>query len=127
MRIEVLAVVSLTAALHFYIAWFEIFAWTTKGPSIFETLPSDLFPQTVEMAANQGVYNAFLGAGLCWALLIRDVTWQRKIAICFLRFVLIAGLFAAATVALKPGLVQILPSGLGLGLFFFAAKANRNI
>ena len=121
MRLAALAVVVLVAALHYYIAWFEIFAWTTRGPLVFETFPPDLFEPTKAMAANQGLYNAFLAVGLTWSLFIKDLTWQRNVAMCFLIFVFLAGAFAAVTVALRPGLIQMVPSGLGLLLFYFGA------
>jgi putative membrane protein len=80
MRKLAFALVALIALLHFYIAWFEMFAWTTRGPMIFETFPPELFDQTVQMAANQGLYNAFLAVGLVWPLFIKDVKWQNNIA-----------------------------------------------
>ena len=86
MRLLFLGLVALIAVLHLYIAWFEIFAWTSRGPEVFDTLPAELFPQTAQLAANQGVYNAFLAVGLIWALFIRDSIWQRRVAICFLSF-----------------------------------------
>ena len=66
--------IAIIAALHLYIAWFEIFAWTTRGPAIFSSLPADLFSPTTAMAANQGLYNAFLAVGLIWSLLIHKPT-----------------------------------------------------
>ncbi|MBD3666267.1 DUF1304 domain-containing protein [Sulfitobacter aestuariivivens] len=114
MRLLFLALVALTAVLHLYIAWFEIFAWTSRGPVVFDTLPAELFEPTWQLAANQGVYNAFLAIGLIWSLLIRDTVWQRRIAFCFLGFVFIAGVAAAMTVSLRPGIFQMVPSGLAL-------------
>ncbi len=119
MRTLFLVLVALIAALHLYIAWFEIFAWTTRGPVVFDTFPAELFPQTTQLAANQGVYNAFLAVGLIWALFIRDSVWQRRVAICFLGFVLVAGIAAAITVSLRPGLFQIVPSLLALLIVAF--------
>ena len=55
--------VMLIAALHFYIAWFEMFAWESRGPKVFSSFPPDLFTPTKAMAANQGLYNAFLAVG----------------------------------------------------------------
>ena len=118
MRKLTLALIATISLLHFYIAWFEIFAWTTKGPKIFSTFPPELFEQTVHMAANQGIYNAFLAAGLMWSLFIKDQKWQRNIAVCFLMFVTIAGVVAALTVALKSGLIQIIPAVIALILVF---------
>lgn len=122
MRLLAGAVITLTAALHYYIAWFEMFAWETRGPAVFDTFPPQLFAQTTQLAANQGLYNAFLAIGLTWSLFIFDPVWRRRIALCFLFFVLAAGVFAALTVAIRPGLFQIIPASLGILLTVLAAK-----
>jgi len=114
MHILGLGVVALLGLLHVYIAWFEIFAWETRGPVAFPSFPEELFPQTVDMAANQGLYNGFLAAGLFWSLLIRDRRWQYKVAICFLMFVLVAGVFGALTVSPSILMVQAVPATVGL-------------
>lgn len=118
------ALVSLIAALHLYIAWFEIFAWTSRGPQVFTTFPPELFAQTIEMAANQGIYNAFLAAGLIWSLFIKDPKWQANVATCFLLFVAVAGVTATLTVALRPGLIQIIPACLALAALYLGKRAN---
>ena len=110
MRILFLCLVALIAGLHAYITWFEIFAWTSRGPLVFDTFPPELFPETVQLAANQGVYNAFLAAGLIWSLFIQDRAWQRRIATCFLLFVMAAGIAAAITISLRTGMFQMVPS-----------------
>ncbi len=115
-------VVALIAALHLYIAWFEIFAWTTRGPEIFTSFPEDLFEPTVTLAANQGLYNGFLAAGLIWSLLIRDPVWRINVAICFLLFVAVAGIFGAATASPRILLVQTVPAVIGLALCFLASR-----
>ncbi len=114
MRIIGLILVALIAALHLYIAYFEIFAWTTRGPEVFTTFPKDLFEPTVTLAANQGIYNAFLAAGLIWSLLIKDRTWQVNVATCFLIFVFVAGVFGAATASSRILFVQSVPAALAL-------------
>ncbi len=106
--------IGLIAALHLYIAWFEIFAWTTQGPKVFSTLPMDLFEPTQSMAANQGLYNAFLAIGLLWSLFIRNAEWRFKIATCFLLFVAVAGIFGAVTVSQKIMVVQTVPAVIAL-------------
>lgn len=121
-----LALVAVIAFLHFYIAWFEIFAWTTRGPMIFDSFPADLFDQTVQMAANQGIYNAFLAAGLSWALFIKDPKWQKNIAVCFLLFVAVAGVMASLTVAVKSGLPQLIPAVLALGFLLFGGREKAD-
>ncbi|UWQ94344.1 DUF1304 domain-containing protein [Rhodobacteraceae bacterium M385] len=115
-------VIALIAALHLYIAWFEIFAWTTRGPVVFATLPRELFEPTTAMAANQGLYNAFLAAGLIWSLLIRDSVWRINVGICFLGFVLVAGVFGALTVSPRILFVQAVPATLGLILLLLAKR-----
>lgn len=114
MRLLALVFIALTAFLHIYIAWFEMFAWTTKGPEIFTTFAPELFEPTIQMAANQGLYNLFLAAGLIWSLLIKDPKWQFNIATCFLLFVAIAGIGAAVTIAFRSGMPQMVPSIIGL-------------
>lgn len=122
MRTIALLFVALIGLLHIYIAWFEIFAWETRGPAVFSSFPTELFPQTVEMAANQGLYNAFLAVGLFWSLLIKDRTWQVNVATCFLLFVAVAGIFGAATVSTRILFVQTVPSVIALVLLFLGRK-----
>ncbi|MCL4143154.1 UNVERIFIED_CONTAM: hypothetical protein GTU68_013100 [Idotea baltica] len=62
------------------------------------------------MAANQGLYNAFLAVGLIWSLMIRDTRWHANVASCFLLFVFVAGVFGAATVSTRILFVQSVPS-----------------
>lgn len=115
-------VIALIAALHLYIAWFEIFAWTTRGPEIFSSFPADLFEPTTMLAANQGLYNGFLAAGLIWSLLIRDPVWRINVAICFLLFVAVAGIFGAGTVSPRILFVQTVPAAIGLVFCFLARR-----
>lgn len=49
-----IGLIALVALLHVYIAWFEIFAWTTRGPEVFSGFPIDFFEPTIPMAANPG-------------------------------------------------------------------------
>ncbi|WP_299873546.1 DUF1304 domain-containing protein [uncultured Sulfitobacter sp.] len=111
-----LILVALISALHFYIAWFEMFAWTTRGPKVFDTFPPELFEPTIQLAANQGIYNAFLAVGLAWSLFIKDQKWQFNIALCFLGFVAVAGVVASITVELGTGLPQLVPACVALAL-----------
>ncbi|GAA0464538.1 DUF1304 domain-containing protein [Parasphingorhabdus litoris] len=113
------------AVLHSYIAWFEIFAWTSVGPRVFSNFPPDLFEQTKALAANQGIYNAFLAVGLFWSLFIRDAKWQRRVSTCFLLFVATAGIFGAITVSPRIALVQTLPAAIAMALLFLTGKNKR--
>jgi putative membrane protein len=109
-----ITLIAIIAILHLYILWFEMFAWTTRGPKIFASFPKDLFEPTKSMAANQGLYNGFLSAGLIWSLLIADPTWAKNIATCFLLFVAIAGIYGAITASRKIIYVQTFPAVLAL-------------
>lgn len=106
--------VAVIAVLHAYIAWFEMFAWETRGPKVFVSFPAELFSQTTAMAANQGLYNGFLAAGLLWSLFIRDAKWKVSVASCFLLFVAVAGVFGALTVSTSILLIQTVPATLAL-------------
>jgi len=123
MRITALILIAAIAMLHFYIAWFEIFSWTTRGPKVFTDFPNELFDQTIQMAANQGIYNAFLAVGLIWALLIKDRKWQINVAACFLLFVATAGIFGAITVTTKTLLIQTVPALLALALLLSSRRS----
>ena len=114
MSVFAMALVGLIALFHLYIAWFEMFAWESRGPGVFRDFPRDLFAPTRALAANQGLYNGFLAAGLLWSLLIGDPQWSVNVATCFLIFVLVAGLFGAATAARRILYVQALPAALAL-------------
>lgn len=104
------------AALHLYILWFEMFAWETQGPKIFGQFPKELFPQTRSMAANQGLYNGFLAAGLIWSQLISDAEWSKNIALFFLACVFVAGVFGAMTASKRILYVQAIPAAIAIAL-----------
>lgn len=91
-----------------------MFAWTTRGRKVFKTIPADQFEKTKVMAANQGLYNGFLVAGLIWSLFITDVSWSKNVAIFFLSCVLVAGIYGAITVSKRIFFVQSIPAILGL-------------
>jgi putative membrane protein len=114
MSIVATILIGLIAALHLYILWFEMFAWESRGQRIFRSMPPDLFPKTRAMAANQGLYNGFLAAGLIWSLVISDPDWQRNVAVCFLIFVLVAGVYGALTASRRILYVQAVPAAVAL-------------
>ncbi len=106
--------IGFVAALHLFFLYFEMFAWDTLGRKVFRNFPKDLFEPTKSMAANQGLYNGFLAAGLIWTFFIEDTTWQFYIAIFFLSCVIIAGIYGAFTVSKKIFFVQAMPALLAL-------------
>lgn len=110
-------VVVIVALLHLYFLWLEMFAWTTKAKKVFRQFPEDLFEPTKTLAANQGLYNGFLAAGLLWSLIIQDPIWQVNVALFFLGCVAVAGIYGALTASKKIFVVQGLPALLGIVLF----------
>ena len=65
---------------HLYILWLEMFAWETAGRKAFKgSLPDEMFTPTKTLAANQGLYNGFLAAGLCWSFFIDDFLWKHNV------------------------------------------------
>lgn len=107
-------IVGFIAIEHLYILWLEMFAWLSRGPKVFKTIPVDLFPKTKVLAANQGLYNGFLAAGLIWSLLISNANWSTNVAIFFLSCVLIAGIYGAMTASKRIIVVQAIPAAIGL-------------
>ena len=91
-----------------------MFAWTTNAKKVFKTIPPDMFEKTKVMAANQGLYNGFLAAGLIWSLFITDVIWSKNVALFFLICVLVAGLYGAYSVSKRIFFVQGIPAVLGI-------------
>lgn len=110
--------IGLVAFFHLYILWFEMFAWESRGPKVFRNFPKDLFPKTKAMAANQGLYNGFLAAGLIWSLLIQDEIWSKNVAMFFLGCVLVAGIYGALTADKKIFFVQAVPALISLAFLF---------
>ncbi|MEU9886642.1 DUF1304 domain-containing protein [Sphaerisporangium sp. NPDC051017] len=106
-------VVAAIALLHVYILVLEMFLWTTpRAMKAFGTDP-DLARRTRTLAANQGLYNGFLAAGLVWGLLAADPAgFQAKIF--FLSCVAVAGLYGAATASRRILFVQTIPALIGL-------------
>ncbi|WP_412476105.1 DUF1304 domain-containing protein [Flavobacterium sp. TBRC 19031] len=107
-------IIGFVALLHLYILWLEMFAWTTRAKKVFKTIPEDQFEKTKVLAANQGLYNGFLAAGLIWSLLICDALWSKNVAVFFLGCVLVAGIYGAMTASKRIFYVQAIPAILGL-------------
>ncbi|MDQ2751570.1 MAG: DUF1304 domain-containing protein [Bacteroidota bacterium] len=102
--------IAIIAIEHLYIMYFEMFKWETIGKKTFKTLPESLFTPTKGMAANQGLYNGFLSAGLLWTFFIADQVWSANIALFFLSCVIIAGIYGALTASKKIFFVQAVPA-----------------
>ena len=102
------------AALHLAFLVLEMFLWQRPiGRQVFRTT-SDAAASSAVLAANQGLYNGFLAAGLLWGLLAYGVAGGRPILTFFLACVMVAGLYGAATVSRRILLVQALPAAVAL-------------
>jgi putative membrane protein len=116
-----MVLVGLIAALHVYILILEMFRWETpRVRRIFGTTPEFAKASRV-LAANQGLYNGFLAAGLIWALIAGVAGAGRPIALFFLACVLVAGLYGAATANRRILFVQAVPAALALLAVLFRA------
>lgn len=74
------------------------------------------------LAANQGLYNGFLAAGLIWSLFIRDPQWHNNVALFFLSCVVVAGLYGALTADRSILFKQALPAIIGMSATIIAAQ-----
>ena len=92
-----------------------MFAWTTRGPKAFNK-PVEELQNSKTLAANQGLYNGFLAAGLFWTFFIGDVLWHNNVALFFLACVAIAGLYGSITVTRKIFYIQAAPALLAIVL-----------
>jgi len=111
-------VVGLVAALHLYFLTLEMFFWTKPlGRKAFGLTP-EFAASTAALAANQGLYNGFLAAGLIWGLSLGDAGFAIKVF--FLGCVIVAGVFGAATASRKILFVQALPGVVALALVLLA-------
>jgi len=104
--------VAVVALIHLYILWLEMFAWDTPTGHRAFGLKPDFAAATKVLAANQGLYNGFLAAGLIWGLWLGEGGFAVKVF--FLLCVLVAGLYGAATASRKILFVQAVPAALAL-------------
>jgi len=115
MEIAAKIITGLVALIHLYIMWLEMFAWETKGKEAFKgSLAPEMFKPTKTLAANQGLYNGFLAAGLIWSFFISDALWQNYVALFFLGCVAVAGLYGALTASKKILFIQTIPASIGI-------------
>lgn len=110
--------VGLVAVTHLYFLVLEMFFWTRPlGLKIFR-LSQQTANDSAVLAANQGLYNGFLAAGLVWGLVHADPIFSQQIKVFFLSCVIVAGVYGAATVGKKILFIQALPAIVGL-IFVF--------
>lgn len=112
------ALVGFVAVEHLYFLYLEMFLWTKpKGMKIFGTTPEQAEGSKV-MAANQGLYNGFLSAGLIWGLAHPIVEIGIQVQVFFLACVIVAGIYGGLTAKRSIILVQGLPAVIALSSIF---------
>ena len=113
MQVAADILLGVVAAIHAYILVLEMFLWNTpRGHKAFNLEP-DFAEKTAVLAANQGLYNGFLMAGLVWSLIAGGTTGY-QFAVFFLVCVMIAGLYGAATASRRILFVQTVPATIAL-------------
>jgi putative membrane protein len=112
--------VALVGILHVYFLVLEMFLWTKPlGLKTFRNTPEKAADSAV-LAANQGLYNGFLAAGLVWGLVQGVPGFAFQIKVFFLLCVIVAGIYGAATVSRRILYVQAAPAALALILLWLA-------
>jgi len=107
-------VVALVAVIHVYFLILEMFLWDKpRGMKVFGTTP-EFAVASKTLAANQGLYNGFLAAGLVWGLMLGD--GGHAIKIFFLSCIIVAGIYGAITANKKILWAQALPGAIALAL-----------
>ena len=110
MAIVAMVLVGLVALLHIYIMLLEMLWWDSpRGQKAFGLTP-EFAKSTKALAANRGLYNGFLAAGLIWGLVHPDPAMAWQIKLFFLACVAIAGMFGAVTASRKILFIQTVPA-----------------
>ena len=113
--------IGLVALSHLGFLVLEMFFWDHPvGRKVFSLTP-EISARTAALAANQGLYNGFLAAGLGWAL------WadRRDLKVFFLGCVIVAGVFGGMTAKTSILFIQALPAAIALGVSLLAAAPKR--
>ena len=114
------ALVAVVAAFHVYFLILEMFLWTKPaGLRVFGMTPEKA-ADSAALAANQGLYNGFLAAGLIWGLVQPTPAFAFQIKVFFLLGVIIAGVYGAVSVSRKILFAQALPAAIALILLCLA-------
>lgn len=107
----------IVALIHIYILVLEMFLWDTpRGRKAFGTTEA-FAEESKVLAANQGLYNGFLAAGLIWGIWLGEAGDPVKIF--FLLCVAVAGIYGAATVNMRILLIQTVPALIALAAVWF--------
>ncbi|HNP66084.1 MAG TPA: DUF1304 domain-containing protein [Woeseiaceae bacterium] len=122
MRKIAAVLVSFVAIEHLYILVLEMFLWTKPAGLKAFGLTPELAEQTAVLAANQGLYNGFLAAGLIWSLFRKSDGFPVRVF--FLSCVIVAGIFGAVTAKPSILLVQAMPAAVALAVSLLARRSR---
>ena len=116
MQIAAEVMVTIVTALHLYFLVLEMFLWRKPFGRRTFGMTQEVADSSAVLAANQGLYNGFLAAGLLWALIGYGIVPGRAILTFLLACVIVAGLYGGATVSRRIVLVQSVPAAIALAL-----------
>ena len=120
MTIFINVLIGLTAVLHLYFLCLEMFFWTKPlGLKTF-AMNAEKAAATSVLAANQGLYNGFLAAGLTWSLLQPELDISKQLAVFFLGCVVVAAAYGAYSVNRRILFIQGGPAIIALILILLA-------
>jgi putative membrane protein len=105
-----LVLAAIVALEHLYFLYLEMFAWTKPATRKAFGTTAEFAEASKTLAANQGLYNGFLAAGLVWALLAGHHHLQLELIIFFSACVIVAGIYGGLTVSRRILLIQALPA-----------------
>jgi len=108
--------VGLVAVLHAYFLVLEMFLWTKPAGRGAFGLTKEFAEETKSLAANQGLYNGFLVAGLAWGLIDDNLAFK----VFFLGCVIVAGVYGAVSVSRKILFIQAVPAAIAMALVLIA-------
>jgi putative membrane protein len=119
-RLVATVFIVLVAAMHIYFLVLEMFLWRTPfGRRTFRTTAENA-ESTAVLAANQGLYNGFLAAGLLWGLIWYGVVSGRAILTFFLACIVVAGIYGGLTVSRRIVIVQAVPAAIAAALLWLS-------
>jgi putative membrane protein len=126
MQIVAKILIGLIALEHIYFLVLEMFLWTTPRTRATFGMSEQMAEATKVLAANQGLYNGFLAAGLAWSL-IAPAAYATQIAMFFLGCVVVAGLYGGYSVGTRILLVQALPAAIALAVVLYLRSRGEGL
>ena len=122
MRVILAGLTAIIALLHLWFLTLEMFLWETPlGLKTFHRTAAQA-AESASLAANQGLYNGFLAAGLLWSFFIDDPRWALRVRAFFLICVLVAGVFGGLTAIRSILFIQALPALIALILLVVVSR-----